>query len=143
MDLRLGFLASNNGSNARDIIEEIKSKRLEAKVKVIISENINAKILELAVAEKIISYRVNYDNRFEEKVAQILGNYDVNLVVFSGFLKKVDGTLLANYRNRILNIHPALLPKYGGKGMYGMKVHEAVIKSNDEYSGATVHVMKN
>ena len=141
MDLRLGFLASGNGSNARDIIEEIKSKRLEAKVRVIISENVNAKILELAVAERIVSYRVNYNEHFEEKVAEILGNYDVNIVILSGFLKKIGETLLSKYKNRILNIHPALLPKYGGARMYGMKVHEAVIKSNDEYSGATVHLV--
>jgi phosphoribosylglycinamide formyltransferase-1 len=77
--------------------------------------------------------------QFVSEILRTLENHEVNLIVLAGYMKLLPVEVVRKYRNRILNIHPALLPKYGGKGMYGMNVHKAVIESGDRISGATVH----
>ncbi|MGC9310700.1 MAG: formyltransferase family protein [Candidatus Aenigmatarchaeota archaeon] len=88
-------------------------------------------------------YCLNRNNteNLDETILSVLTEHEVNLVVLAGYMKKVGPSVIDAYPNKILNIHPALLPKYGGEGMYGMKVHEAVINSDDKESGATVHIV--
>lgn len=143
MDLQLGFLASHNGSNVKAIVEAIEIGQLEGLAKVIISNNTNAQVLEFAKEKNIPYYCLNAKSMplLDDKILEKLYEHEVNLVVLAGYMKKVGEKIIQSYENRILNIHPSLLPKYGGKGMYGQKVHEAVINSSDIESGATVHIV--
>jgi len=143
MELYLGFLASHRGSNVEAILNAIEKGDLEAYAKVVISNNSDAPVLKLAKERGMPAYCLNKSNtkNLDYAILDVLANYRVNLVVLAGYMKKVGEAVLTAYRNRILNIHPALLPKYGGKGMYGMNVHKAVINSTDKESGATVHIV--
>jgi phosphoribosylglycinamide formyltransferase-1 len=146
MELNLGFIASHNGSNVKAILENIKNGNLITNPKVIISNNPDAGVLELAKINNIPHYCINsknYPAQFEslgDAILHTLKFHDVNLIILAGYMKLLGEEVYREYRNRILNIHPALLPKYGGKGMYGKYVHEAVLKSNDKETGATVHI---
>ena len=146
MNLNLGFLASGNGSNVNAILENIESDFLDAKAKVIVTNNPKSGIWEVAKQRGIPCYCFNAKRTGEfdslgPAIINVLKNYDVNLIVLAGYMKKIEGGVLKVYNNRILNIHPALLPEYGGRGMYGAYVHEAVLRSNDSISGATVHLV--
>lgn len=135
MELRLGFLVSGRGSNFEAILNSIERGELEAYPKVLLSSNPKAKALEIAKARNIPCCYISSD----EDIVRTLREYDVNMVVLAGYMRKLGEKVLEAYPSRITNIHPSLLPKYGGEGMYGMKVHDAVISSGDEESGATVH----
>jgi len=143
MELRLGFLVSGKGSNFESILDSIDSGELKASPRVLVSSQPKAKALEIARDRNLPSCCLNSENTkdLDEAIIETLHEYDVNLVVLAGYLKKIGDNVLNKYPNRILNVHPALLPKYGGKDMYGMKVHEAVIASDDRESGATVHLV--
>lgn len=144
--LRLGFLASHGGSNMQSIIDSINSGNLDAEAAVIISNNSNSGAMERAEKEGIPHYHISGkthpgDGGEDTAIVDALKKHDVNLVVLAGYMKKAGPKLLTEFKGRILNIHPALLPKYGGKGMYGMFVHEAVIKAGEKFSGPTVHLV--
>jgi len=147
MELRIGFLASHNGSNLQAILENISSGYLKAKPMVLITNNSNAKASKIADDSCLVSICLNkkdYPQIFvslDEAIAETLKEYDVNLVVLAGYMNKIGPLTLSAYKNRILNIHPALLPKYGGDGMYGWFVHEAVLRAGEKESGATVHML--
>lgn len=145
MELKLGFLSSHGGSLVRAIVGEINEGDLNAQAKVIISNNQNSLVLNFAHKNKIPNYCINYKNSDnpDEGILEKLREYDVNLVLCAGYMKKVGDLLIENYKNRILNIHRALLPKYGGEGMWGRAVHEAVINSSDTESGATIHLVNS
>ncbi|MBI2045207.1 phosphoribosylglycinamide formyltransferase [Candidatus Pacearchaeota archaeon] len=145
MELRLGFLSSHNGTLVRAIVNEIKSGELEAQAKVVISNNLNSQVLEFSRASKIPNYCINSKNSVnpEEAILEKLKEHEVNLLLCAGYMKKVEDIIIKAYNNRILNIHRALLPKYGGEGMWGRAVHEAVIASNDSETGATVHIVNS
>ena len=147
MKLKIGFFASHNGSNVKAILENINSGYLNAEVKIIISNNPNAGVLEIANANNIPAicfngknYPAKY-NSLDEAILDTLNKHEVNLIVLAGYMKKINPALINTYKNRILNIHPALLPKYGGEGMYGESVHQAVLKSDDTETGATIHLV--
>ena len=143
MELRLGFLASHTGSNVHAILDRIADGSLPAHAQVIISNNENAPVLELGRERNIPSFCLNEHTTLdlEGAILETLRNYEVNLVVLAGYLKKLGGSVIDAYHDRVLNIHPSLLPRHGGKGMYGLRVHEAVIRSRDKESGATVHLV--
>jgi len=143
MELNLGFMVSGRGSNFKAILDYIDRDKLDASANVLISSDPNARALATAKARRMPFYCLNLDNteKLDEAIVQTLDRHGVNLVVLAGYIKKVGHPVLEAYRNKILNIHPALLPKYGGEGMYGMKVHEAVIASGDTESGATIHLV--
>lgn len=145
MDLHLGFLASHRGSNVRAILEAIERKELDAHPEVLICNNPDAPVLTLAEEKGIPCYCLNVKNseNLDEAIIETLKNHKVNLVLLAGYMKKLGQAVIDAYPNRILNIHPALLPKYGGEGMYGIRVHEAVINSKDEESGATAHIVNS
>jgi phosphoribosylglycinamide formyltransferase-1 len=145
--LRLGFLASGRGSNLQAILQACRDGRLRAVPAVVISNNADSGALALAGHDALpachLSSKTHSDpDALDEAIAAVLQKHDVDLVVLAGYMKKIGPATLRTYRYRIINIHPALLPHYGGKGMYGLTVHEAVIKSGEKESGATVHLVE-
>ena len=143
---RLGFLASSRGSNMQAIIDACKAGLLPAQPVVIISNNSGSGALARARSEGIAGIHLGGSvypdpEELDRKIADTLREYGVELVILAGYMKKIGKHVLAAYPGRILNIHPALLPKYGGQGMYGMRVHEAVIANGDSESGVTIHVV--
>ena len=146
MKLRIGVLASHGGSNMQAIIDACQNKQIYGDVCVVICNNSSAGAVEKANKAGIPVYHLssgNYPdpNDLDEAILVVLKKYKINLVALAGYMKKLGSQTLAEYKNRILNIHPALLPKYGGKGMYGMNVHNAVIEAGERESGATVHLV--
>lgn len=145
--IRLGVLVSGGGSNLQAILDACKTPVLDcAQVKVVISNRSDAYALERAKAAGVDSLFLDpklFPDRpaFYKKMIFELESRGVVLVCLAGYLLKLEPNIIQRFRDRILNIHPALLPKYGGKGMYGRFVHEAVIASGDKESGATVHVV--
>jgi len=141
MKLKIAAFASHGGSNLQAIIDGIKKGKLNATIEVVISNNSKSYALERAKKNAIKTYHISkykYDN-VEQKILEVLKENDINLIVLVGYMKKLPEKVVEKYYNHILNIHPALLPKYGGKGMYGLNVHRAVILAKDNYSGATIH----
>lgn len=138
---RIAIFASGNGSNAEEIIRHFKN-RADATVALLLSNNANAYALTRA-ANHGIPHRIFDRKTFRETrdVMAWLYEADITHIVLAGFLWLVPSYLIERYPGRIINIHPALLPKFGGMGMYGMKVHEAVKSSGDHESGITVHLV--
>jgi phosphoribosylglycinamide formyltransferase-1 len=144
--LRLGFLASHGGSNMQAILDSIQAGALDAVPALAISNNSKSTALERARAEGIpwkhLSSATHPDpDDLDRAILAALREQRVNLVILAGYMKKIGAATLGAYANRILNIHPALLPKFGGKGMYGMNVHEAVLAAGETVSGATIHLV--
>jgi phosphoribosylglycinamide formyltransferase 1 len=135
----IAVLASGSGTNAENIINYF-SNRNTAKVSLVLSNNRQAMVLKRAEAHNI---RTVFFERKEfyvtGKVLRYLTLYKIDFIVLAGFLWLVPESILEKFPGRIINIHPALLPKYGGKGMYGDVVHKAVIENHDKKSGITIH----
>lgn len=144
--LKLGFLASHAGSSMAAILAAIGSGALRASACVAISNNAQAPALARARALGIPAYHLSQTklgsaDDADRAVAETLAARGAELVVLSGYLRKLGPRTLARYRGRILNIHPGLLPKYGGRGMFGRHVHEAVIAGGERESGITIHLV--
>lgn len=143
-ELSVAVFASGGGTNLQSLIDASKRSELGGRISAVISNNSGAYALERARNGNIDAYHIS-SVRFPERerlvseIMSTLENHKANLIVLAGYMKLLPVEVVRKYRNRILNIHPALLPKYGGKGMYGMNVHKAVIGSGDRISGATVH----
>ncbi len=135
----IAIFASRNGSNLEPIQKAIKQNKLNANIVLLISNNTNAPVLlkaeQLNINTKVINSKNSSD--ITKDIYTELIKYDCKYIVLSGYMKKIDSLITNNFT--ILNTHPALLPSYGGAGMYGKYVHEAVIKNKEQYSGATVH----
>lgn len=141
---RIGILASYNGSGFKTIQKAIEDKILDAKVVVVISNNSNANVLETADSFNIPNFIINnkkYPNEdCDNKIANLFLEFNCDYIFLSGYMKMIGAKLINTFENRIINTHPALLPsQYGGKGMYGRYVHEAIIKNGDNKSGVTIH----
>jgi len=142
--LRLGFLASNNGSSFRAVVAAIEAGTLDAEARIVVSNRAAAPALDFAREHAIPAQCIptlKDPDAADGALASALTMAGAELVVLSGYLRKLGPKTLAAYRNRVLNIHPALLPKYGGQGMYGRRVHEAVASAGDRVSGASVHIV--
>jgi formyltetrahydrofolate-dependent phosphoribosylglycinamide formyltransferase len=138
--LKIAVFVSGRGSNLSAILNSPKLTEL-IKVQAVISNKIDCPAFKIAEKNLIKTLTVG-NNEPAIKFSQlsgILNSLDVRLIVLAGFLKMIPVEFIKNFRNRIINIHPALLPSFGGKGMYGMNVHEAVYNSSAQVSGATVH----
>ncbi len=139
MKKRIAIFASGSGSNAQKIMEHFK-RSPEAEVVLILTNNPQAYVLQRAdnfeIPSHIFSRSEFYDT---DAVIKLLKNLQVDLIVLAGFLWLVPPTLLKAFPNKVINLHPALLPKYGGKGMYGDHVHNAVLAAGEEESGITIH----
>ncbi len=140
---RIGILSSHNGSGFDTLLEACENKTLNAQVVLVISNNQEAKVLQKASKNYIPNFVVNakkYPNEnLDEKITKLMLEFKVDYIFLSGYMKKIEKNLLKNFPNKIINSHPALLPKFGGKGMYGRFVHEAVIKEKQKESGCTIH----
>ncbi len=142
--LRLGVLASGGGTNLQAILDRIQDGFLDAEVGVVISNNSQAGALERARAREVpalhISSRQFPDSAdLDAEMLRTLRGHGVGLVALAGYMKRLGPRVLGAYPDRILNIHPALLPAFGGQGMYGMRVHEAVVAAGVKLTGVTVH----
>jgi phosphoribosylglycinamide formyltransferase-1 len=139
--LRIAVLVSGGGSNLQAIIDGVKDGSLDCEIKYVIADSEKAYGLERARVNGIeaISFdRKEYKREISDKILELIKN-KVDLIVLAGYLSILDGEILKEFRNRIINIHPSLIPSFCGGGMYGIKVHEAAIKKGVKYSGCTVH----
>lgn len=135
----LVVFASGNGSTLQSIIDNINSGNLNAKIQLVVSNNPNAYALSRAKNDNIPTYIIKNSNNedIDNELLDVLSHYDIDLIVLAGYLKLIGSGLINKYT--IINTHPALLPKFGGKGMYGMNVHRAVIDAHETKSGVTLH----
>src|ERR1700760_1770716 len=143
MKKRIAIFASGSGSNAQKIMEHFK-RNAEAEVVLILTNNPQAYVLQRSDNFEIPSHLFTRHEFYDtDDVIRLLKNLQVDLIVLAGFLWLVPDTLLKAFPNRIINLHPALLPKYGGKGMYGDNVHKAVLANKEEEAGTTIHFLND
>ena len=138
MKKNVAILASGAGSNAENIIRYFGNDE-NINFPLIISNKADAYVHERAKNLGVSSYTFKKFDFESGKVLEFLKEQQINFIILAGFLLKVPENLLQAYPNRIINIHPALLPKFGGKGMYGSFVHEAVVAAKEKESGITIH----
>jgi phosphoribosylglycinamide formyltransferase 1 len=137
---KLAIFASGTGSNAQKIIDYFNNKGKCAKVEAVISNKPNAGVVFIARKHKIKTYIVDKEElKAGSKVVELLKNENIDYIVLAGFLLLLPSELIKAFPNKIINIHPALLPKYGGYGMYGKRVHEAIKQAGETESGITIH----
>lgn len=144
--MKLGFLASHNGSNMQAILDGCRSGAIAAEPSLLICNNRNAQAIERARAFSmpvaILNGKTHPDSKaLDQAMLDALRDASIDLVVLAGFMKKIGPMVLSTYHNRIVNIHPSLLPKYGGQGMYGLNVHQAVLEASESETGATAHLI--
>lgn len=141
--LKIAVFVSGRGSNLKAIANSISNHEINAELKTIVSDKIDCPAFEFAESENIPAYRVSAKSKDDFiTYNELSSNFDkvgIDLIVLAGFMKKIPDSFVDLYTNRIINIHPALLPSFGGKGMYGMNVHRAVYNKSCQVSGATVH----
>lgn len=144
--MRLGFLCSHNGSGMQAVVRACREGRLAAEPAVVISNNPGSGALTFAASEGLPHALLNARRHpepgaLDAAIADTLRAHGAELVVMSGYMKKLGPAVLGAYAGRIVNIHPALLPKYGGQGMFGLHVHEAVLAAGDAQTGVTIHLV--
>ncbi len=135
---RIVIFASGSGTNAENIIKYFKN-RGTAKVVRVLSNKKDAKVIERCKKLGVACNSFTKQDFFENDTVVTILKKEADFIALAGFLWKVPQKIIKLFPNKILNIHPALLPKYGGKGMYGMHVHNAVVKNKEKYSGITIH----
>lgn len=138
MKKKIAIFASGAGSNAQKLIDHFRDHAF-ACVSLIVCNKPGAGVTEIAAAEGIELVLTDRASLQSEEFVHLLQQKGIHFIVLAGFLLKIPGSLIAAFPGHIINIHPALLPKYGGKGMYGQFVHEAVIKAGEKESGITIH----
>jgi phosphoribosylglycinamide formyltransferase 1 len=144
--MRLGLLASHGGSNLGAIIAACRDGRIAAEPVVVIGNNSRAFALERArragIPVRHLSGQTHPDPAaLDRAMAEVLAEYDADLVALAGYMKRLGPLVLARWRGRIVNVHPSLLPKFGGQGMYGERVHAAVLAAGETVTGATIHLV--
>ncbi len=144
--LNLVVLASGGGTNLQAIIDNIEAGTLNAQIKLVISNNSKAFALERAKNHHIRAMHLSHKQfdtpeEFDQRLLSVLKENETDIIVLAGYMKMISPTVIREYKNRIINIHPALLPSFGGRGMYGIHVHDAVIKSGAKVTGVSVHLV--
>ena len=144
--LYIGFLASHGGSNMQAIVDAIKAGKLYAEAVCVISNNSKSGVSERAAAEGIPFYHISGKTHpdpvdHDNAIIDAFMKHNVNIVVLAGYMRKLGEAVIRRWKGKVLNIHPALLPKFGGEGMWGNHVHEAVIAAGEKISGPTVHLV--
>ncbi len=142
--MNIAVFASHGGSDLQAIMDGCKNNQINAKVAVVISNNGSSMALQRANDEGIPAYHLSAKKSGSEdalavEILDVLSEYNVEMIFLAGYMRMLHVSVLEKYNNRIFNIHPALLPKYGGKGMYGMHVHTAVIEAKEQETGVTIH----
>ena len=143
---QLVVFASGSGSNFQSIINAVQNGQINARVAGLVSNNADAFSIERARKNDIPFIVLNplqfeSEADYTKELLHQLANWKVDILILAGYLKKIPLSVIEAYPKRILNIHPSLLPKYGGKGYYGMNVHKAVIEAKEKESGCTVHLV--
>ncbi len=141
--IRLAIFASGTGTNAENIIRYFAGHSLIT-VALVISNNPEARVLVKAARHRVPG--LVFDNRewaVPWNILDVLEQHQIDYIILAGFLRKIPPEIISLYPGKILNIHPALLPRYGGKGMYGDRVHRAILESGDKVSGITIHVVND
>ena len=144
--LRLGFLASHGGSNVQAIVDACRAGELHAEPRVAISNNSGSEVLRRAAREGVPGFHLSSKTHprpgdLDAAIEGVLVDHGVDLVVLGGYMRMLGPRVLGRYRGRVLNVHPALLPAYGGRGMYGERVHAAVLAAGERVTGVTVHLV--
>ena len=144
--LNLAVLCSGEGTNLQALIDAIEKGDLSSEIKIVISNNSKAFALERAKNHNIPALHLSHKQfatpeEFDQRLLEVLTENQIDMVILAGYMKILSPVIIRAYKNRILNIHPALLPHFGGPGMYGIHVHEAVIKSGVKITGVTVHIV--
>jgi formyltetrahydrofolate-dependent phosphoribosylglycinamide formyltransferase len=139
--LKVAVLASGHGSNLQALLDELADPAAPARVSLVISNRADAGALARAVRAEVPTATIAEDGQDAPRLLALLAGHAIELVVLAGYLKKVPDEVVAAYRGRMLNVHPALLPSFGGAGMYGKRVHEAVLASGARLTGVTVHLV--
>lgn len=134
----IAVFASGAGTNTRQIIKYFNQHQ-SIKVALIVCNNPAAGVLKIAEENKIDSVIISRSEMLSDEFVSLLKKRSIDLIILAGFLWKVPPGVIRSFPNKIINIHPALLPKYGGKGMYGEAVHRAVIAAGEKQSGITIH----
>lgn len=142
--MNIAVFASHGGSDLQAIIDGCKDKRINANVSVVISNNGDSMALQRAKNEKIPAYHLSAkkfgdENTLADEILKVLSKYNIDMIFLAGYMRMLHVSVLEKYNNKIFNIHPALLPKFGGKGMYGRNVHAAVIDAKETETGITIH----
>jgi phosphoribosylglycinamide formyltransferase-1 len=135
---KIVIFASGSGTNAENIIRHFKATKT-ANIEAVFTNNAHAQVIQRAEKHQVPSYVFSKNDLETGKVLQEINAIQPDLIVLAGFLLKFPETIVAAYPDKIINIHPALLPKYGGKGMYGMYVHQAVVENKEPETGITIH----
>lgn len=139
--INIALFCSGSGSNAEKIIEYFKTRE-DVNISILLTNNPSAYAIERA-KRLGVPYLIFDRNTFynSQDIVEELKRMDISWIILAGFLWLVPNNLIKNFPERIINIHPALLPKFGGKGMYGMKVHQAVVEAKEKESGITIHIV--
>ena len=143
---KIAVLVSGGGTDLQSIIDAIESKRINCKIEIVISSKDGVFAIDRAKKHKIdyeVVSRKEYGNKQSDKVLEICKERNIDLIVLAGYLSILDGNLLDEYSNKIINIHPSLIPSFCGSNMYGLKVHEAAIEKGVKFSGCTVHFVNS
>ena len=144
--LKIGVMASGGGSNFKAILDRIDCGDLDAKCLFLITNNGNCGAVAHAKSFDVPVFHISgkthpETSAYESALLEVIDRFDIDLLVLAGYMKVLPISVIKRLAGRILNIHPSLLPKYGGKGFYGIHVHEAVIAAGEQESGATVHLV--
>ena len=139
--VKIAIFISGAGSNAKNLIHYF-SQNTEVKISFVISEKINPELEQLCNLHEISFIQpAKYQVSAPDYLIKTCLDYDINFIVLAGFLKKIPEELIQKFPEKIVNIHPSILPKFGGKGMYGDYVHRAVLEANEKESGITIHLV--
>ncbi len=142
--MNVAVFASHGGSDLQAIIDGCKNNKMNAQVVAVISNNSDSMALQRARNEKIPAYHLSAkksggEDSLAKEILDVLSKHGVDMIFLAGYMRMLHISVLEKYDHRIFNIHPALLPKFGGKGMYGMNVHKAVIEAGETETGVTIH----
>ena len=142
--MNIAVFASHGGSDLQAIIDGCKNNQIDACVSLVISNNSSSMALQRAEKEGIDAYHMSAkkfgsEEALAQKILDVLDNHDIDMIFLAGYMRMLDPSILEKYHNRVFNIHPALLPKFGGRGMYGINVHTAVIEAKETETGVTIH----
>lgn len=142
---KIAVLASGGGTDLQSVIDAVENKYIDAKIEMVIGSKEGIYALERAKKHNIDTFvvsRKEYKEKSSDKILELTKG-KVDLIVLAGFLSILDGKILEEFEGKIINIHPSLIPSFCGSNMYGIKVHEAVIKSGVKFSGCTVHFVNS